>query len=328
MKETEKKYKNVFNKDLMSQYSPSSYYFESNMIRNAVAAFDVFPKYNYENLIIYDKQYFTRDNYLVENKTIDNYPSGSISNTMQNHYHSTVSGGSPLYTGSTITDNLGNVQTRNITYVDDRYSALINANLLNTIVEETVQNNYNTVTSTYVNYDTDSILPAGTDRGSLKGNKKQEFIFQQYDNKGNLISYQDSNGIHTTILYGYNQTLPIAIIKGVNYNTLAQDLYLPSNESSEYLELEIVKKSNLDIDENSENLLITELENFRKKLYYRENIYQITTYTYDTLIGVTNVISPSGMRQRYIYDKLTNQLEKVIDMDGNILTEYKYNYKH
>lgn len=54
--------------------------------------------------------------------------------------------------------------------------------------------------------------------------------------------------------------------------------------------------------------------------------YQITTYTYNPLIGVTSVTPPSGIRENYIYDN-SNRLEKIIDLNNNILKEFKYKYK-
>jgi YD repeat-containing protein len=53
----------------------------------------------------------------------------------------------------------------------------------------------------------------------------------------------------------------------------------------------------------------------------------VTTYTYDPLIGVTSITPPSGIRESYIYDS-ANRLQKVIDVNGKVLKEMKYNYKN
>ena len=54
--------------------------------------------------------------------------------------------------------------------------------------------------------------------------------------------------------------------------------------------------------------------------------YQISTYTYDPLIGVTSITPVNGVREIYQYDS-AKRIEKVIDINGNILKEYKYHYK-
>ncbi|MFY7844919.1 hypothetical protein [Chryseobacterium gambrini] len=57
--------------------------------------------------------------------------------------------------------------------------------------------------------------------------------------------------------------------------------------------------------------------------------YQITTYSYDPLIGITSVTPPSGIRQVYIYDT-TGKLKEIREMSktGNLLKEFKYKYKN
>lgn len=53
--------------------------------------------------------------------------------------------------------------------------------------------------------------------------------------------------------------------------------------------------------------------------------YQVTTYTYDPLVGVRSITPPSGIRENYSYDT-AHRLEAIIDVNGKILKEYKYNY--
>ncbi|SNS37386.1 YD repeat-containing protein [Dokdonia pacifica] len=53
---------------------------------------------------------------------------------------------------------------------------------------------------------------------------------------------------------------------------------------------------------------------------------QISTYTYDPLIGVTSMTDPRGYTMYYEYDNL-HRLKYVKDADGNILTENEYNYR-
>jgi len=135
--------------------------------------------------------------------------------------------------------------------------------------------------------------------------------YTTYDNKGNLLEYKNSGSVPTTIVWGYHQTLPIAKIEGASYASISQFLQ------------DISDKSDADIDATSEQALINALDVLRKRPEMSN--YQITSYTYNPLIGVTNIIPPSGIREQYVYDS-SNRLQRIIDINGKILKENKYNY--
>lgn len=157
--------------------------------------------------------------------------------------------------------------------------------------------------------------------------------FDRYDSKGNLLQ-TTKDGFSTTYIYGYNQLYPIAKIEGTTYEQLMTALGVssPTNNSS-YLSLDIVTKSNADTNENSENDLIAALDSLRKHPNLAN--FRVTTYTYNPLIGITSVTPPSGMREVYTYEAVTNKLKEVKRMEkdagGNdvyrTLKEYEYHYK-
>ncbi|MCL8538962.1 RHS repeat protein, partial [Chryseobacterium gallinarum] len=127
--------------------------------------------------------------------------------------------------------------------------------------------------------------------------------------------YTTKDGISTVIIWGYNQTQPIAKIEGAKLSDIQQSLI----DS-------IVNASNTDAlagVNNDETSFLSALNTFRNSL----SGYQVTTYTYDPLIGVRSITPPSGIRESYIYDS-ANRLEKVIDANGKVLKEMKYNYKN
>ncbi|MGN7709420.1 RHS repeat domain-containing protein [Chryseobacterium sp. 22543] len=143
--------------------------------------------------------------------------------------------------------------------------------------------------------------------------------YDMYDNKGNLLQYTTREGIPVCIVWGYNQTVPIAKIEGVTYARLSG--MSPST-------LDIMNASNTDADagvNNDETAFLSALTSFRANTSLSG--YQITTYTYDPLVGVRSITSPSGIRESYIYDS-AGRLEKVIDANGKVLKEMKYNYKN
>jgi hypothetical protein len=159
---------------------------------------------------------------------------------------------------------------------------------------------------------------------SLVNNIVDDVDFNVYDNKANSLQSTMKDGIPVTTIYGYDQTLPIATITGISYEQLMQIFGLPATPTG-YLSLDIVSKSNTDKDEAGEQLLLTALNNFRKNASLSG--YQITTYTYDPLIGVRSITPPSGIRENYLYDS-AGRLQKIVDVNGQTVKEMKYNYKN
>ena len=155
---------------------------------------------------------------------------------------------------------------------------------------------------------------------TLKSNIKNSHKIISYSNKGHIRETL-TNGLSKVTIWGYNDNFPIAEIIGATYS-----------EVSPYI-TNIVNKSNLDIDPTTENDLITYLDAFRAEPQLKN--FLITTYTYNPLIGITSVTPPSGMREIYIYDLVTNKLKEVKrlekDSGGNnvyrTLNQYEYHYK-
>ncbi|MCZ2336803.1 MAG: hypothetical protein LC127_01145 [Chitinophagales bacterium] len=140
--------------------------------------------------------------------------------------------------------------------------------------------------------------------------KETEVTYDLYDTKGNLLQYTSKNRIPTAIIWGYNQTQPIAKIEGATYAQVS------------LLAATIVNASDYGNPNYSEANLINELDAFRKNVLN----YQVSTYTYKPLIGVTSITPPSGIREIYNYDT-ANRLQSIKDIDGKILKEYSYKYK-
>jgi len=145
-----------------------------------------------------------------------------------------------------------------------------------------------------------------------------EVTYNKYDSKGNLQQYTTKEGIPTAIIWGYNQTQPIAKIVGATYSQV-------SNFATA-----IISASDTDasaIPGNDETAILTALDTFRKDASLSN--YQITTYTYDPLIGVRSITPPSGIREVYLYDTANRLMEiREGSQTGKLLKEFKYNYKN
>lgn len=160
------------------------------------------------------------------------------------------------------------------------------------------------------------VLPYTILSTDLQNVVSTEVTYDKYDNKGNLQQYTTKDGISTVIIWGYNQTQPIAKIEGAKLTDIQQSLI----DS-------IVNASNTDAAaaaNNDETSLLSVFDTFRNSLPN----YQTTTYTYDPLIGVRSITAPSGIREVYLYDS-ANRLKEIREnsQTGNLLKEIKYNYK-
>ena len=162
-------------------------------------------------------------------------------------------------------------------------------------------------------------LPYEVKSTDFLGVNSVEATYDLYDLKGNLLQYTGKNGIPTVIIWGYNGTQPIAKITGVDYDSLGSSLIT-----------DIVSASDTDATaatNNDETTFLGLLDAFRKHSSLCS--YQITTYTYDPLIGVRSITPPSGIREVYLYDS-ANRLKEIRENNaaGKLIKEFKYNYKH
>ncbi|MFS4429626.1 hypothetical protein [Chryseobacterium sp. S90] len=172
-------------------------------------------------------------------------------------------------------------------------------------IETKYDNPANIYPSSSVSYDLQTLSSATT-----------EITYDQYDSKGNIQQYTTKDGLSTVIIWGYNQTQPIAKIEGAKLSDIQQS-FIDS----------IVNASDTDAlagRNNDESAVLSVLNSFRNSLPN----YQITTYTYDPLIGVRSITPPSGIREVYLYDS-ANRLKEIREnsQTGNLLKEFKYNYK-
>lgn len=192
---------------------------------------------------------------------------------------------------------------------------LLNKNMFKELIETYTKLNDNLVSKTEIKYDNPShLFPTSVLSQNLQTSAMSaELTYDQYDTDGKLLQYTTKENIPTTIIWGYNSTQPIAKVTGVPYSVASA------------LASEIIIASDADINEGTEQTLIDKLNTFRKNTALQNA--QITTYTYDPLIGVTSITPPSGIREIYKYDS-ANRLENIKDVNGKIIKEFQYNYKH
>jgi YD repeat-containing protein len=157
---------------------------------------------------------------------------------------------------------------------------------------------------------------------SSKGTAPLEdrFIYHKYDNKGNPIEVSKPGGLHSVLIWGYNQTKLITKIENCTYDQLMRYSY---NSGTGVLSSIYSAANNDDGTVGKKNILRAKLQKLRDDFPNA----QVTTYTYDPLIGVTSITDPKGYTIYYEYDEF-NRLKQVKDADGNILSNNQYNYKN
>lgn len=128
--------------------------------------------------------------------------------------------------------------------------------------------------------------------------------FISYDIYGNLTQQQKANDVNHIYLYGYNHTLPVADIIGVDLITVSR----------------YVTQSVID-NPTDDATLRAALNNLRINIPKA----MVTTYTYMPLIGISSKTDPAGRTTYYEHDGL-GRLNLVRDNERNILKRYCYSY--
>ncbi len=239
----------------------------------------------------------------------------SISTTTNNVYNA-----NDYPTSITQSFQDGNVNVTNYKYATEKANQkLINANMIGIPLELEYKKNNAIIKKEEIIYnDPLNYFPSSVISYDIQNNTTiSEVKYEKYDAYGNLIQYKVREGDAVAIVWGYNNTQPIAKVEGITYDQLL----------ATGLVFAIVSASDNDASNPSfESALITALDNFRNNTALSN--YKITTYSYNPLVGVTSVTQPSGIREVYVYDSM-NRLKEVRenDVNGSIIKEYNYNFK-
>lgn len=219
------------------------------------------------------------------------------------------------------TSSDGDVSEKLVTYSagSAEYQNLENAYMNGVPLKTEIKNNGKMILNTVVKYQNQSNLyPSSViNINPNDSSSKTAVTYDAYDSKGNVKQFTSDltsagSGNSTVIIWGYNQTYPIAKIEGAKLSDIGN------------LADDIIQKSDADTDQASENILINALDSFRIQNALKN--FVITTYTYDPLVGATTVTPPNGLREIYRYDR-NGRLTSVVDVNGNIIKDYKYNTK-
>ena len=219
------------------------------------------------------------------------------------------------------------------------YSQMSNTNVLSPIVEKTTIKNGKIINSTILtykksdenfvpdqNYITELSTPILLSQFSifngitkdLHYGSSPEITYDLYDDRSNPIQITQKGKASICYIWGYDKKYPIAKIENASFLTgqtnsisTAQQTLINNAVSASYGENTPVAKSNLI---NKLKLLRAGFPNA-----------MVTTYTYDSLIGITSMTDPREYTTYYEYDTY-GRLKQVKDNDQKILSANKYNY--
>jgi len=133
--------------------------------------------------------------------------------------------------------------------------------------------------------------------------------YHNYDDKGNPLEVSKKDGAHIVYIWGYKEQYPVAKIENATYSQVAATLTST--------ELTNIKEGTY-----SDATMRSKLNKIRTSL----TDSQVTTYTYEPLVGVTSITDPRDYTIYYEYDDF-NRLKFVKDAEGNIVSKNEYQYK-
>lgn len=139
--------------------------------------------------------------------------------------------------------------------------------------------------------------------------KDVRLTYHRYDSYGNPLELSKSADVHTSYLWGYKGSYPVAQVVGDSYNNLV-GILSPA-------ELNAIDGGTLD-DSALGNVLA------KLRAAYKNNpAVQIRTFTYRPLVGLTSETDLNGFTTYYEYDSV-QRLWRVLDSDSNVLKQYQY----
>jgi len=219
------------------------------------------------------------------------------------------------------------------------YSQMNNANIISPLIEKTTLKNEKIINSAVLTYkksdanfvpdqsyitELSTPLPPlqfsvfnGVTKDSHYG-LSPEITYDLYDEKGNPRQVTPRGKASVCYIWGYNQTYPIAKIENASFLSGQPNSISPAQQT---LINNAVSASFAETNATTESNLIDKLKLLRAGFPNA----MVTTYTYDSLIGITSMTDPKEFTTYYEYDTY-GRLKQVKDKDKKILSANKYHF--
>lgn len=154
-------------------------------------------------------------------------------------------------------------------------------------------------------------MPLFMQSGKNLADVESKMEYLSYNQYRNPIEVRRVGGISTIYLWGYNYNIPFAVIENATYSSLSQTL---------------INAARVATDGSNQTQIDTAIANLRADLESSQPNARITTFTYESLVGIKSITDPQGYTTKYEYDGF-GRLIAVRDNDGNLVSENKYYFK-
>lgn len=145
---------------------------------------------------------------------------------------------------------------------------------------------------------------------SADGGYKVRLTYNDYDAKGNPLQVTAVGGLVTSYVWGYGGQYLVAEVRNATRAAVTGTGF---------------SQTVLDNVNSTETQISNQLNAIRTHTSLRGA--HMTTYTYKPIYGMSSSTDVSGYTTRYDYDSF-GRLWRVRDHQGNIIEDYKYNYRH
>lgn len=196
-------------------------------------------------------------------------------------------------------------------------AALINDNLYNSLQQQTTLLNDNVeLEKDIITYGADSDLGQVIRQGIKKAYKQATaFVDVTFDRYGPYKTLRQftQKGSPVVLLWGYQNQYPIAEIRNATYQAVTSALTSAGINAESISNQAVVSMSDLSAIRSAVHTALPNTE--------------VTTFTYEPLVGMTSMTDARGMSTTYEYDAF-QRLMNVRDKDGNIIKHIEYHYQN
>ena len=171
--------------------------------------------------------------------------------------------------------------------------------LLASVTEKATETNGTLTKTTLYAYDSYGNVVTKTEDVGLPG----------HDRRGNLLEFEDNDGRRTVYLWGYNGRYPVSAISGSDWSSVKARI-----------DTSVLNTGTTDVIRQS-------LDAFRDGWFQTPGVH-VSTYTHNSLVGLSTATGPSGRTTGYGYDGL-GRLSRTYLADGDAeetVSTHSYRY--
>ncbi|MEH6305235.1 RHS repeat domain-containing protein [Olivibacter sp. CPCC 100613] len=196
------------------------------------------------------------------------------------------------------------------------YQGMIDKNIISPVIEEKVSVGgiqQTARTTKYAKWNNNFYAPERVKTKKMALAEEDRIIYLQYDSHAAPLSVQQATGPKVSYIWGYGGMHLLAQIANMEYSQI-QTLLGGATA------IETFRNKTAPTDAEIDAFLAPLVNGLPAEA-------SIVRFKHDTLRGLTGQLDEAGRKTSYEYDEF-NRLKAVRDQQGNLLEEYKYNYRN